>query len=191
MLKMKDLLQEGRKIQESFKKRMSINEGSAVLSFNVYGPSDRGSQGNSQFAKEMLNKHGIKCKILTDEYTDTSEIEIDEKVGPKALAVLAHYGIKASLNVVYGKTVKTTGDAKLPASAKGGSVILNVPVFDAEGAYSVKDEANFALEVLKKKGIKAEIVKSTFTDEFSIRVAKADAKKAIQVLSDNGMEIEG
>lgn len=190
MLKMKDLLQEGRKIQESFKKRMSINEGSAVLSFTVYTPSAYGSQGEARFAEEMLKKNGIKCKILKSAFTDTVEIEVDEKDGKKALAILAHYDIRASLNVVYGKTVKTTGDAKLPASAKGGSVVLNVPVFDAEGAYGVQDEANFALEVLKKKGIKAEIVKSTFDDEFSLKVAKADATKAIQVLSDNGMEIE-
>lgn len=190
MLKMKDLLQEGRKIQESFKKRMTINEGSAVLSFYADDSGAYGAKDEADFALQMLKKNGIKGKILDSVLDDEVEIEVDEKDGKKALDVLSKNGIEANLNIVAGKTVKTVGKAKLPASAKGGSVVLNIPVFDAEGAYGVQDEANFALEVLKKKGIKAEIVKSTFSDEFSLRVAKADATKAIQVLSDNGMEIE-
>ena len=61
-MKMKDLLQEGRNIQETFKKRMSINEGSAVITVPVEDSYDQ--YGEGEYFQELLKKKGIKLILL-------------------------------------------------------------------------------------------------------------------------------
>lgn len=186
MLKMKDLLQEGRNIQDKFKKRMSINEGSAVITVPVEDSYDQ--YGEGEYFQELLKKKGIKSTF--EQQMSDIELTVDEKDAKKAVAILSNAGYAPTLNVVVGKNIQTVGKTNLPSSAKGGSVILNFYAAGG-GAYTKKDEANFAIEVLKKKGIKAKLVKfDQFDDQVSLKVSKADAKKAIEVLSDNGIEIE-
>ena len=90
---MKDLLQEGRKIQETFKKRMSIHEnyGDGTKVPYVSGKTtiinfqdDSGDMGyNAEHAQEILKKKGIKAEILDVDKIDTANYEFSLRIASK------------------------------------------------------------------------------------------------------------
>ena len=179
MIKMKDLIQEDRNIQEVFKKNV-LNENIAIITTST--PKDVIAQSYGKMIQRVLKEKGIKSTLYVQSMKDI-ELTVDAKDGKKALDILSDRGVEATLNVVVRKNIQSTG----ASSSNDSSVIVT--------ALTPKDMipqsfGKWLHQFLKKKGIPSQLMKYNFDNKHSFKVAKSDAKDMIDILSAKGIEID-
>ena len=176
---MKDLIQEGRKIQETFKKNV-LNENIAIIITST--PKDVIAQSQGKMLQRILKEKGIKSTLYVQSMKDI-ELTVDAKDGKKALDILSDKGVKATLNVVVRKNVQSTGS---PSSNDSSVIVTAITPKDM----IPRSFGKWLHQFLKKKGIPSQLMKYNFDNKHSFKVAKSDVKDMIDILSTKGIEID-